>query len=561
MATLKTRTLFFVTSPRSPFKMIPEIKLLCENFYNQEWNIENQEKFARLLSDREFFQGEANNDSSFSARDRINRSPKALGFVDLKPNIKLTIPGEQLIYGKRPHEILCRQMLKFQLPSPFHRDSNSIFNVKPYLEMLRLIYDLEYLTKDEIKIFGLQLTDYNKFDFIKKKIVDFRKKVKGLDRSKTSYNRFANDTLINETFEIYKYEIENGLVKTRESRDTSIEKFISTKMRNVSDYADACFRYLRATELVTTGRGNSYLKMSPLKRDETEFILSSVERKPLIFNNEESYKEYLFDSTLPKLMTDEIEMNKQLLIKLGLEKQQIDSLDIEALKDLRDELIMKRRQESISIESNELKTYSQFQDIEKVFHSLMGGRLPYDAPLLLEWNAWRAFCMLNDGQINGNFKTDDEGMPLMTASGNMADVECIYEDFNTIIEVTLSTGQKQFEMEGEPIARHLANYKKKFNNKDTYCLFIANKINPATLAYIFMLHKTPISYYGGKSKIIPIDIGTLVHMLHSAYNSKNKPNSSFLKAFLINASNAADYCSNEADWFEKIRKYAEKWAG
>ena len=74
--------------------------------------------------------------TDFSARDRITRAPKALGFVDLKPVIRITEPGKRLIYGKRTEEVLLRQLLKFQLPSPYHKEPeqfNGVFGVKPYL--------------------------------------------------------------------------------------------------------------------------------------------------------------------------------------------------------------------------------------------------------------------------------------------------------------------------------------------------------------------------------------------------------------------------------------------
>lgn len=72
-----------------------------------------------------------------------------------------------------------------------------------------------------------------------------------------------------------------------------------------------------------------------------------------------------------------------------------------------------------------------------------------DQPLMLEWNIWRAFAMLNDGEIRGNFKTDTEGMPLNTALGNKPDIECRYNNFDIIVEVTMSSGSKQYEMEDE----------------------------------------------------------------------------------------------------------------
>ena len=127
MAYLKNRSLFFTTSPRTPSKMIPEIRLLDEHFAGRKWNKQSQIKFIDLLGKSEFFEGSGSpNNKDLSARDRINRAPKALGFVDLSPHIELTDSGKALIYGKRPQEVFLRQLLKFQLPSPYHIERSTI---------------------------------------------------------------------------------------------------------------------------------------------------------------------------------------------------------------------------------------------------------------------------------------------------------------------------------------------------------------------------------------------------------------------------------------------------
>ena len=119
-----------------------------------------------------------------------------MGFVDLQPSISLTEAGKALVYGKRPQEIFLRQLLKYQLPSPYHvenGDTSGSFCVRPYLEILRLVRTLEYLTFDEIKIFALQLTDYHNFDTIKNMILAFRKKKEEYREIKPYYTtRFKN---------------------------------------------------------------------------------------------------------------------------------------------------------------------------------------------------------------------------------------------------------------------------------------------------------------------------------------------------------------------------------
>jgi hypothetical protein len=73
MASLNNkRMLFFTTSPRTPFKMIPEIELLGNNFSGQKWNIHTQIDFIKLLSQEGFFNGKGSKyNLDFSARYRL----------------------------------------------------------------------------------------------------------------------------------------------------------------------------------------------------------------------------------------------------------------------------------------------------------------------------------------------------------------------------------------------------------------------------------------------------------------------------------------------------------
>lgn len=78
--------------------------------------------------------------------------------------------------------------------------------------------------------------------------------------------------------------------------------------------------------------------------------------------------------------------------------------------------------------------------------------------------------MLDGGNIKGNFKFDDVGQPLSTASGNMPDIECDYDDFVLSVEVTMQQGQRQYESEGEPVARHYGQMKSGREKKPIVCL-------------------------------------------------------------------------------------------
>ena len=55
MALLRNPVLFFTTSPRTPEKMIPEIRLLCEQFSGEPWTQATQRLFTEELAKSPFF--------------------------------------------------------------------------------------------------------------------------------------------------------------------------------------------------------------------------------------------------------------------------------------------------------------------------------------------------------------------------------------------------------------------------------------------------------------------------------------------------------------------------
>ena len=554
---LNGKTLFFTTSPRSPLKMIPEISLLADNFSGKIWNKKTQIAFIELLAKDPNFEGEGfNGDLAFSARDRINRAPKSLGFINLNPNIQLTEVGKLFVLNKRKEEILLRQLLKFQLPSPYHlQGENNTFWVKPYLEILRLIKQLEAITFDEMCIFAMQLTDFHKFDLIVNKILAFRNEK---EHNAGNYKRFYRSIVIRELREIYAEEIANNRLETRESADNTLQKFINTKRSNLRDYTDACFRYLRATGLVAISHKGRSISIMPDKIADVDYILSNIDRTPVFVENMAAYKNYLFNSCVPKLHTD----NKDNLIDYILRhsektRNQVECLDIEQLKDLRDDIIDENKNSIVQAQIKKLKSYSLYNEVIDTYNEIISDEL-YDIPLMLEWNTWRAMTMLDGGCITGNFKIDDAGQPLSTASGNVADIVCDYGEFGLTVEVTMQNGQRQYETEGEPVARHLAKYKKTAN-KEAFCLFIAPQINEACVAHFYTLTKTNISYYGGKSIIVPLPLEVFMKMVENSYSAKFVPTPEHIKGLFDFAKKSAEKSMDEKQWFNAVQEKALTW--
>lgn len=556
MAVIDSKVIFVTTSPRTPAKMIPEIELLKRNFEGKKWDKDSQTAFVELLRKENFFNGKGAKDPAFSARDRINRAPKALGFVKLSPVITLTPAGEMLITAKRQEEVLLRQLLKFQLPSPFHvpGKKSAVFCIKPYLELFRLIRHFGSLRFDELMIFGLQMTDYHQFDDIVAKIDKFR-----IDkaRNKESYRTFRNKYLRDELKRIYATEITAGDTKTRESSDASIENFLSTKAGNMRDYADACIRYLRATGMVNISHIGKTLSIVKEKEDEVDYFLANIDREPYFTDDEAKYTEYLGNADLPVLWSDNAEL---LIARIKSEFPNVgvdENTPLQQLKELLDNSLYIRQQEILYNEVASIKDGEKYDDIQSTFQQIEDNTL-YDIPLMLEWNVWRAMTMLDGGSIMANLKFDDFGNPMSTAQGNMADIVCDYESFDVTVEVTTASGQRQYEMEAEPVARHLGKLKKS-TGKETYCLFIAPIINQASISHFYVLQQMNIQFYGGKTTIIPLELRVFRKMVEDSYKASYTPNPSHIKGFFEFAQDTAKTAESEMDWYERVKERALNW--
>ena len=546
MARIDSKVIFVTTSPRTPAKMIPEIELLHTHFAGQQWNNETQRAFMELLKEENFFNGEGANDPAFSARDRINRAPKALGFVILSPTIQLTPAGEELVNSRRKDEIFLRQLLKFQVPSPFHKptENSAEFWVKPYLELFRLVRHFGSLKFDELKMFGLQLVDYREFDTIVEKINQFRI---AKAQNEGNYKRFRAEYFDRELREIYSADISSGNTRTRETNDASISKFLNTKASNMRDYADACVRYLRATGLVNISHLGKSISIVPEKIQEVDYFLQNADREPCFVDNERQYVAYLGNPQTPALLTDNRALLEQ---KIQAEFPQLQipaTASLVELKNLFADQLENRKEQILTEQVAAIKDYRQFEEISTTFDQIIDNSL-YDTPLMLEWNTWRAMTMLDGGNIKANLKFDDFGNPMSTAQGNMADIVCDYGDFGLTVEVTMQSGQRQYETEGEPVTRHLAKYKRE-TEKPAYCLFIAPNINDACKAHFYALHKMNIQYYGGTSTIVPLPLNVFIKMVQDSHNANYIPEPRHVQRFFERSNELANSTDNEVDWY------------
>lgn len=167
------------------------------------------------------------------------------------------------------------------------------------------------------------------------------------------------------------------------------------------DYADACFRYLRYTGLISISHKSRSISIFADKVIEVDFILSTVTRDPVFINDVNAYKTQLFSASTPILYTDNIDNIVDVLMRIGnFTKRELSGINLEELKDLRDEIVQRHKDAVIHEQVAEIKSYALYSEIIDTFNEIISDEY-YDAPLMFEYNTWRAMTMLDGGNIKG----------------------------------------------------------------------------------------------------------------------------------------------------------------
>lgn len=555
----RTKTLFAFTSPRSPEKLIPEVRLLTENFSGQIWEGGDgvQADFYDVLFDSDFFQGTDRkidrDKKAFAARDRITRAPKSLGFVKLGGDIQLTDPGRKFIEENEIEDLFARQLMKFQLPSPYHTQSKGDhFCIKPYLELLRFIRAVGSVSKKEVALFFVPVIDHNLLDEEITKLKAFREEIK--NRGGEEYDEIVENKLREKIEKVYEKEIEDGTFDTREGDDD--KDHIGSKVRNLKDYADAFIRYLMLTGLISFERGTYNIRIAPLKDEEVDFLLDTVDPTPTSFESLEDFQDYLFNVNRPQLFYDEsgrvIEKIRKLNFHYNADNKGLDELRI----DLQD-LLSANLQEAVDRERIITQSDEGYEDILNTFNQISRKEI-INAPLILEWNVYRVFLSMNYAvEVKGNFKQDANGLPLHFAPGKLPDIEINYDEFELIVEVTMSGGQTQYRMENESVPRHFGR-KRNNSAKPVYCLFIAPKISDGTLAHFFNLNKMNTDFYGGKTNIIPLSIDSLIELFRRSKIAEFS-RSQLLREWMQGLLDENQHAEGERSWYKRVNESVPGW--
>jgi hypothetical protein len=575
-----SRTWYVSCSPRSPEKIKPELEQLA-TLEGESWaardsagNLVTQIRFARLLQETPTFEGSIHEkDPSFSARDRFApMQTYGFAYIDSDKILRITDAGKQLIRGERVQELYLKQMLKWQYPSWQHGGnprtrhlypSREEMGIHPFVATLRACYELNGISKEELAIFLLPTLKNEDVIHSINKIKEFREerdKYKGVERREFIWN-----THIEEYARVYAEELESGQFHTRESLTTDETSFLSKKIKNSLDVADAAFRYFRATGLFTFSADYRRLVVSQLHRQEARRILNEMEFEIVDFYDDlEAFYEYMGNPDIPTLPWENEEELVEKAILLGIDSKTAKKSSIIELKNMIEDETKQLKQRRLEEYLVAAQAQEEVNDIIETFERIKQKDV-VDPPLFFEWNVWRAFVSMDDCEKPlPNFNLDDDLKPFSTAPGNRPDMEIQYNDtFVVLGEVTLATGARQYDTESEPVTRHIGKYQKEEINKGTgrkvYGLFIAPRINPATRDY-FYVHLKLFSNpeFGGYLNMIPLSIEQFIDIFRFV-KSMRSFNRNVLKDLLDRIVSLREVTNSGEEWGRNIPCAINEW--
>jgi hypothetical protein len=580
MPQARTRLWFLPTSPRSPDKIRPELTILGDVADGRVWNREMQAEFFRRIVDSGTYEsaGRPPKEPDQPGRERVHRAPRALGFVRAETGsvLEITRAGQALIEGHDPSDLFLHQLLKLQFPSPNHpdRDYRELFRIKPFREVLRLVRRFESISKFEMQAFGLTLTDYRDFDELAAHLERFRGNRAALEpgfpRRELEYQ-----TLVERMTAVYADDLAKEGISLRERSGAAVtpEEVLATKIRNARDYADAAMRYFQRTGLFTYTDFRS-LHLLPERLPDVDKILETVSPEPESYDAErlEPFWRYLGDPAQPWLPLDERDVVSERLSALSRDVPDSVLAAIGALPDPATasvpelKLAFNRLQAQAELEAREdlrreLAKKDIIEELVATFEDITRGGV-IDRALLLEWNVWRLFAVLDDGDIRNNFKMDRFGKPVTYAPGNRPDVECEYHTFHMLAEVTVSRGARQHSTEGEPITRHVGLFQrdrvKARDGRPVYGVFVAERLDATVVVDLYSAFTTKARAWSGGVKIIPFEIADMVALLRATKDRLPNFRAADLQRFLERASVLVFECMDEQEWHERVRDLARK---
>ena len=488
-----------------------------------------------------------------------------LAFIDENNKIKITDFGNYFLQDDYDlGEVFFKSFLKWQYPNP---DANKYnpenYNIKPFiatLHLIKLVNDIckkkkikeKGVSKTEFALFFVSLSNYKDIPDRAKEIIEFR----------------------------LKYEKLKGEEKKKKFVESYFEKRFSEyeSLHNAFEYTDNIIRYFRLTRYIYI-RGNGwYIDLEPRRVVEINSLLETDDASALKFKTKNDYIKYLGDINTPVLPWETQDKLKEIIRLLQNEIKQkiielhnqniktppipeIDTLsnDIEYLK-TNTELLRNFRRKLYEIEihyaSQHIDKIDEYiERLKEIF------KVTKNRPVELERIVTLSLNALNDAlEIKPNYPTGDDNEPTFTAPANKPDIECYYDSFNAICEVTLLTNKSQWVNEGQPVMRHVRDFEEQNKGKETYCLFIAPRLHRDTINTFWIA--TKYEYEGTPQKIVPMSITQFTELLKILKELKEKGyflTHQKIKELYDSIIEQTKHVKSSDEWISKIPEIINEW--
>jgi hypothetical protein len=590
------------TTVRNPERIRSFLKVL-KDLEGEVWNDENQKKFQVLLIQRKVYGfgrpqfektltykqikqlyaddftnkqaeqileskkyvggGEMRGRQSFNALEKLG-----LAYLDDEKKIRVTSFGESFLSENYDvGDFFFKSLIKWQYPNPdLNRYSaKDGYNIKPLMATFHLIKKINILcaekglkgkgvSKTEFALFFTTLSNYNNIDARAEKLIKFRK-VYNSKGSKTEKDEYSKEYFYKNYSEYESWE-------------------------NANEYTDNIIRYFRLTRFFYLRGNDYYIDLEPRRKIEIDSILETDNASAKTFASKADYSKYLGDATQPELPW-ETKTKLQEVIKLLI-------ADIEATEDvLKSKTINFPQHPQIIIESdntdalkttvenlrayrrtlNDADIHAELQLLENIENCIAQlkniFKLTDKKPVELERIITFGLHILNDAiGIQPNYPVGDDNQPTFTAPANKPDIECFYQSFNSICEVTLLGTRSQWFNEGQPVMRHFRDFETLHYEKQAYCLFVAPKIHRDTGNTFWISVK--YEYEGKKQKIIPVTIQQFIEILQYLLQAKKQKADYFLPHKKIQELfdaiiSITENVSKANDWLSEIPALVDKW--
>lgn len=591
------------TTLRNPDRMIDWLKVVNNYLIGETWNNENQIRFQILLIQHKLYKPtnitaiekekfedfnsnftydeskimfEEQNYQDPAMRGRTSLSPfKKMGLIKISNNtIYLTSMGEYLLSDNYDFGyFLFRIFLKWEYKNPSEKGTNSNFNINPFIATLHLINKVNEIaierneivkgiSKDEFTLFVQTLTDYNNIQVYANELYNYRTYIKELTANTEMSSQEKEEAKKNKKLIILQ-------AITQETNQNKLERLLN----NLKDYTDNTIRYFRATRYLYIRGGGYWIDLEPRRNIEIQALLSTYDGSSNLLENEDEYVEYLSNINLPILpwetqreLTNIIESLvsevNELESQLDIEVKDYSLLIVEDIDTLKENVEELRAIRKDYLDTKKHKELQNIEEIEKCIHSLNNIRNLGDKPSI-QLEKWSSLALhaLNDAiSINPNYPVGDDNEPLFTAPAGKADIECYYNDFNSICEVTMLTGRNQWYNEGQPVMRHLRDFENINNEKEAYCLFLAPKMHQDTTNTFWIANK--YEYEGSNQRIIPLTINQLIELLELLIVTKREGIAlchQNMKVLLDNIVNIKNRVNSSSDWLREIPIEINSW--